>query len=421
MLQRSLSQQKITLNLIIADVIFHLKKKYIMNLAMFISRSLCLVIVSLLASVELQAQAVTVFQRGYLITPQNEILQGYVSMSQSHKVFFKPFATSKQSMSYTAAEIKGVGYQGVEFKSIEKNNKKFFIRPVIKGKVGLYKKEFAEHTNHIFFLEKGKEYIPLGKKDFATTITTALGKSQTLSHFDEKLLEVAFDYKQGDLMALVNLYNESNLGAMRYSDEMESIADTLEDDILGFGAVNRIKQQKKYLHGFAEKDSKKLMLPNTVRNDLIVKPERLYFEMFGALRSKNTKKLSNAMTILKPLTSEIDATHRGNLQKQLQLHLTTKNFKALEKDLVLLVAGGVESLLKASTLKANAGTKKQLIRQAFVEFLEIKALLKNIDPTLSNKIVKDFRAAFLHTSKGSQYDNDVDKIQVSLNRLKAKL
>lgn len=393
-----------------------------MNFTKQILKSLSFILVCFIVNSEIHAQAVTVFQRGYLITPQNEILKGYVAMNQSHKVIFKPFATSNQSITYSAKELKGVGYQDVEFKSIKQGRKTFFIRPVIKGKVGLYKKEFASHKNNIYFLEKGTDYIPLSKKRFLATITDNLGESQTLSHFDSDLLKDAYQYNQGDLMALIDQYNDLDLGQnLAYSDEMMSVADTTDEGILGFGDANRRKQQRKYTHGFAAKDSKKLMLPNTVRNDLIVKPERLYYEMFGALRNKNSEKLGNAMNILKPLTSEIDAKYRGNLQKRLKLHLTRKNFKAFEKDLVLLVAGGVESLLKASTQKQNVGMKKLLVRQAFVEFLEIKTSLKKIDPSLSAKIVKDFRSAFSHSSKGSQYDNDVNNIQASLNQLKAKL
>lgn len=172
---------------------------------------------------------------------------------------------------------------------------------------------------------------------------------------------------------------------------------------------------------FAEKDSKKLMFFNTVRNDLIVRPEQLYFEMFEALRSRNLRKLNNVLILLKPLMAEIDTFQHICLESLLQQHLAEKDFKALQKDLVLLVVCSVESLLKTSAFQKNTASKKHLIRQTFVEFLEIKTPLKKIDPVLSAKVVENLRTAFSHSMTAHQYDNDVHNIQDSLNLLKAKL
>ena len=199
-----------------------------------------------------------------------------------------------------------------------------------------------------------------------------------------------------------------------------------KDDILtgDFNSKNSVEIAKfKDSDGgdFMEKASKKLILPNTARNDLMARPEQLYFEMFGALHSRNLQKLNNALTLLKPLMVEIDTFQNIYLESQLRQHLAEKDFEALQKDLMILVICSVESLLKTSTFQKNMASKKHLIRQTFVEFLEIKTPLKKIDPILSAKIIEDIRVAFSHSMTANQYDNDVHNIQDSLNLLKAKL
>lgn len=199
-----------------------------------------------------------------------------------------------------------------------------------------------------------------------------------------------------------------------------------KDDILinDFDSKNKneiVEFENFHSGDFVEKASKKLMLPNTARNNLMIRPEQLYFEMFEALRSRNLQKLNNGLILLKPLMLEIDTFQNVCLESQLQQNLAKKDFEALQKDLMLLVVCSVESLLKTSTSQKNTASKKHLIRQTFVEFLEIKTPLKKIDPVLSAKVVENIRTAFFHSTTAHQYDNDVHNIQDSLNLLKAKL
>lgn len=376
------------------------------------------VVVLMLFSVVAFAQS-NVFREGFIRTPNNKIQKGFIHFKSDSKIAYKPFLASQKSIDYKAGEIKGFGLDGYTFIVAKVKKRTFFLRELVSGTVSLYRRDLAKRNRTVFYIKNENELEALQSTDFQTTLVGKYGKPKALEQYNKEALSTIFQYNKADLIEWITAYNaiSDDIGAMAMFDFMEEIPDTSfveEDGILGFGVIP--KEKRKASH----QSKNALLLPNTVRNDLIVKPEKLYKETFGAVKAKKWTKVVSAIRIMEPLTAEIDAKTDQNLSSVLKRNAKEQQAIVFNKNMILLVAGGVESLLSSSLIESDAEIKKLIVRQAFVEYLEIKDLLNTIDSGLESKIMTDFKTAFANATKVN-YTTKINKITASLSQFRSKM
>lgn len=88
---------------------------------------------------------------------------------------------------------------------------------------------------------------------------------------------------------------------------------------------------------------------------------------------------------------------------------------------VEFVSTGVHTLINSANLQKNATMRKLVIRQAFVEYLEIKPELQKIDAALGNKITAQFKSAFANASNSTKFKTETAKISASFRSVASKV
>ena len=80
-----------------------------------------------------------------------------------------------------------------------------------------------------------------------------------------------------------------------------------------------------------------------------------------------------------------------------------------------------QSLLETANEQNEADMKKFIVRQAFVEFLEIKSALQKIDPNLTKQITNQFKMIFANANDKKQFQIETTKITDSFNNVVTKI
>jgi hypothetical protein len=236
-----------------------------------------------------------------------------------------------------------------------------------------------------------------------------MGKFTVFENYDKDLFEVAYGYNQVELTELVNNYNAENRAisiAMDFTPKSDTFID---NEMMGFATYNA--------YGTGTNSSKSTRILNTVRNDLALKTEIIYDQIFDGLESGNWQKIENALKFLKPLANEIEGFNDQDLYTDLLTYARLKQKDKFSKVFVVFVSHGVQFLLKTADLQDQTAMRKVVVRQAFVEFLEINEELKKTNPALANKIMEQFKLAFSNAANPQQFTTEVVKIQASFKAI----
>jgi hypothetical protein len=236
-----------------------------------------------------------------------------------------------------------------------------------------------------------------------------MGKFTVFENYDKDLFELAYGYNQSELTELVHNYNSENKENSIAMDFMPENDTLINNEIMGFATYNA--------YGTGNNYNTSTRIPNTVRNDLVSKTEIIYNQIFDGLESGNWTKIENALKFLKPLAIEIEGFNDQDLYTDLLNYARLKQKNNFTKVFVIFVSHGVQFLLKTADLQDNAAMRKIVVRQAFVEFLEINEELKKSNPALSSKIMNQFKSAFSSAANPQQFTTEVVKIQASFKAL----
>lgn len=148
-----------------------------------------------------------------------------------------------------------------------------------------------------------------------------------------------------------------------------------------------------------------LALIGDVRKKLVIKPEKVYPEMFDAIENKNWDKFEKALELLSGLIKEIDKTLKVRLYIILNTAAEQRNKKVAERNLYRLIFCSAKVLLN-EVLTNEEIDKKEYTKQAFIELqtlrfagstfakanfsAEFSEALDNLDNNLAfEEIIKD--------------------------------
>ena len=151
-------------------------------------------------------------------------------------------------------------------------------------------------------------------------------------------------------------------------------------------------------------------LPKTARNDLAIEPQKLYPEMFEAIKAGNWEKFNNATSLLTPLSTEVSQTNTTQLKFA---SIAQDAFKA-KKYLIAIIAGGVKKLLNSS-LTGSTITKKESIRQGFAEYMEIHNHIKEAHPNDSAIVMSTFKVALNQSDDAMSFKSSIVTITTKLH------
>jgi hypothetical protein len=349
------------------------------------------------------------FELGRITLKSGERMNGYIMLLNSQKVAFKKLPNSAP-IKYKAKNVAQFNYDGKLFESIDYDKKTFFVRKIVRGKISLYKRDLAPKSKAAYFVKTDKIFTPVTEAQRYEIFKSIMGKFTVFENYNKDLFEVAYSYNQIELIELVNSYNAENRANSIAMDYFSAERDTsIYDEVIGFATYNA--------YGTGSSNTQSTRIPNTVRNDLALKTEIIYDQIFEGLESRNWKKIENALRFLKPLATEIEAFKNQDLYTDLLTYARLKQKNNFTEVFVIFVSHGVQFLLKTANLQDQTMMRKIVIRQAFVEFLEISEELKKSNPTLAHKIMKQFKIAFSSASNPQRFTTEVFKIQVSFKAI----
>lgn len=362
-------------------------------------------IIVLLLCVNLSAQTLP-FEKGKVVLKNGDELNGYLTLLNSEKIVFKE-AENATTIKYKAKSIQKFNYDGKLFEAIDYNKKTFFVRKIVRGSLSLYKRDLAPNAKETYFVKNADTFMPITEAQRYEIFKSVMGKFVVFENYDKDLFEAAYGYNQMDLTELVYSYNvekKQNSRAMDFTPESDTL---IGNELMGF-AINNDN---------GTGTSKSTRIPNTVRNDLALKTEIIYNQIFDGLASNNWAKIENALKFLKPLANEIEGFIDEDLYTDLLTYTRLKQKDKFSKVFVVFVSHGVQFLLKTADLQDQTAMRKVVVRQAFVEFLEINEELKKSNPALANKIMEQFKTAFSSADNAQRFTTEVVKIQASFKSI----
>ncbi len=351
------------------------------------------------------------FLKGSIVLENGTTESGYLTLLNSQKIVFKT-EQDASTITYRVKSVKQFTYGKERFRKIQSENSSFFVREIIKGKMSLFKRELSPNPNKVYFIKTEEGFAPIAKSSRYDDLKAQMSNISIFENYDKTLFMAAYHYNQNDLKILVNSYNVEHSRTMMAFDFAEE-NDTLIDNILGFATLNQ--------EGTGTNSTKNARLPNTVRNDLVLKSEVIYNQILDAVRTDNWKRVDAVLKLLQPLASEIEALSGQDLYQDLWKYSKLKQSEKFKRTLVLFISEGVQSLMQSADRQNQIEVRKLVVRQAFVEFLEINDELKKIDPALADKIMGQFKAAFTNAANSSKFNSESAKIQASLQSLTHKV
>lgn len=352
------------------------------------------------------------YQQGSIFLNNGETLTGYLTVVNSQKVHFKANSDTKKKQSFKSKDIASFLYNEKRFQTIQHDKSTFFVREVAKGRISLFKRDFAPNKNKAYFIKSSQSFKIVTKDNFYTQLKENMSDFSVFKNYNEDLFILAYNYNQTDLTDLVYDFNLEQPKTMMAYDLGEPI-DTLGEEILGFAVSSP--------SGTGTRSRKSTKIPNTVRNDLVLKSEIIYAQILDALKAGNWKKINIALKYLKPLAYEIEGHQNNNAYNKMVLYAKQQQREKFRKAFVEFVSNGVHTLIKSANLQNNPPMRKLIIRQAFVEYLKIKTELQKIDSALANKITAQFKSAFANASNSSKFKTETAKISASFKSVAAKV
>ena len=209
--------------------------------------------------------------------------------------------------------------------------------------------------------------------------------------YDKDMFLVAFSFSQDDLSYLINFNNKQFVPIpINSSDSRDK---------------GKILYKKK-----TEKINKSPQIPNSVRNELVLKSKVLYNQILEALKDDDWKKINIALKLMKPLGDEIESFNNNKLYQQLLINANEKNSQKLKKTFIKFVSTGLQSLIQTANKQNETAMRKFIVRQSFVEFLEIKSELQKIDTKLTEQITNQFKMTFANAKIREQFKLETTKI-----------
>jgi hypothetical protein len=348
------------------------------------------------------------FEKGNITLKNGEHLDGYITLINSQKIAFKRLPNAAPTK-YKAKNVKQFNYDQKTFEAIDYNKKTFFVRKIVRGNMSLYKRDLAPKAKEVYFIKTDTVFTPVTEAQRYEIFKSIMGKFTVFENYDKDLFELAYGYNQSELTELVHNYNSENKENSIAMDFMPENDTLINNEIMGFATYNA--------YGTGNNYNTSTRIPNTVRNDLVSKTEIIYNQIFDGLESGNWTKIENALKFLKPLAIEIEGFNDQDLYTDLLNYARLKQKNNFTKVFVIFVSHGVQFLLKTADLQDNAAMRKIVVRQAFVEFLEINEELKKSNPALSSKIMNQFKSAFSSAANPQQFTTEVVKIQASFKAL----
>ena len=151
-----------------------------------------------------------------------------------------------------------------------------------------------------------------------------------------------------------------------------------------------------------------------IRDGISVEPQYLYAEMFALIQREDWLKLERSVAILKPIGEESDSILNATSFQRLSKAVSNRRGQEVKIALLLMIIDGMESLLISSTQTASLELRKDGVRQAFTEFLEIEAYLTIIDFKECQLIKHLFRRSY-------SLVGDPERLEVTTREIAAHL
>lgn len=356
-------------------------------------------------------------QKGSIVLKSGEKLNGYLTPVNSQKIVFKTDIETKDKTYYKAKSVKRFTYGKEMFQAINYKTSTFFVRMITRGQISLYKRDFAPNRNKAYFIKSKEGFSQITKANYFDDLKDNMKNTTFLKKFDEESFKMVYGYNQSDLNSLVSNYNLERPESLIAYDFMEE-SDTSKNDILGFATEQNFGNFS--LSG-GDSNRNVTKIPNTVRNDLVLKSEVIYGQILDALTANNWKKVTVALKLLQPLGAELEAFNNKNSYDELVKYAKLKQKDNFKKTFVLFVSDGVQALMKSASMQSKSNMRKVVVRQAFVEFLEIKEELKKTDAALANKIMSQFKVTFASAEDSSKFTAQTANITASFQKVAAKM
>jgi len=373
-----------------------------------------LMVICFLPFTEISAQNLP-YLKGKVKMNNGTILSGYITILNSKKIAFKVRPTYERIRLCRSKDVQTFSYGKEKYVAIKEGSSTFFVRKVANGKTALYKRDFAPNRNKTYYLKTKDSFTSIDKRDFYNDMKQNLESVETFEVFDKEMFELAFNYNQVEIKTLLAEYNEQQNAKTRMMD-FETPVDTIAigvDEILGF-ATNA------QMYGLGGKSSSN-KIPNTVRNDLLLKPEVLYKQLFISIEKGNWKKVTTAINLLKPLAAEIESNSGTVTFDELNIYVKAKHKLKAKKALVVFVSEGVQYLMKNANFQTKPSLRKLMVRQGFVEYLEINSMLKVMNPRAAKNIMNQFKLAFANASNETTFNKNTSSISSSFNKITTRL
>lgn len=156
-----------------------------------------------------------------------------------------------------------------------------------------------------------------------------------------------------------------------------------------------------------------LLIENT-RKTLAIAPEKLYPEMFRAIKAKAWSKFGKALVLLSDLIKDVDKVLNSKLHIILTTAYEQKNIKIAERNTHRLITSSAKVLLR-EVLNNDRIDKKEYCKQAFKEL----HTLENIDSKYNKaNFADDFALALDNLTKPSKLKGIITKIITKIDALK---
>lgn len=352
------------------------------------------------------------YQQGSISLNNGKTLTGYLTIINSQKVHFKTNLNEKRKQRFKSEEIAYFSYDKKRFQTISHDKSTFFVREIMKGKISLFKRDFAPNKQKAYFIKSVNSFKIITKDNFYAQLKDNMIDFSVFENYSEDLFLLAYNYNQTDLSNLVYDYNLETPKTMMAYDLHEPI-DTLGEEILGFAVSTP--------SGMDTQGRELTRIPNTARNDMVLKSEVIYAQILDALKAGNWKKINIALKYLQPLAHEIETNNTTKMYSKMVLYAKQQEKTKFRNAFVEFVSTGVHTLINSANLQKNATMRKLVIRQAFVEYLEIKPELQKIDAALGNKITAQFKSAFANASNSTKFKTETAKISASFRSVASKV
>ncbi|MFK7949110.1 MAG: hypothetical protein AB8G11_16085 [Saprospiraceae bacterium] len=355
---------------------------------------LLLTTLGVLLCINIFAQTST-FQKGTIHLKDNDEISGYIALVDKFTIAFKLSKDTDFQKYFISEEVADFSYNSKKYRTIEYNSSTIFVYELEQGNINLYEETFSKNENERYFIEIDKNILNLSKSTYYDILKKYIGDLSLFNQYDQEMFLVAFEFNQDDLKYLINHYNQQFVSIISEPNRSND--------------GNRDKGNIIYKRKPLEMD-KSPQIPNSVRNELVLKTEVLYNQILEALKQEDWKKINIALNLLKPLGKEIESYDNNQLYHQLLVTAKEKKTSEFRKVFITFVSTGLQSLMNIASQQSEITIRKFIIRQAFVEFLEIKSVLQKADADLTNQITNQFRMIFAKAKIPEQFKSETTKI-----------